>query len=295
VEQQIDFGRRVAEKLLEGRSGSMRIRGLSVSSEVERPVVSGEAGQQYLEESETTLDLSEGELGSLLIEFLEYFGEGWDNEKIGFSVRDGGFKFDLSACAGMPSHPQADDPFVIEDPVNVINNVARTCYNVNSVMRSIQEAHTRYRASVVRLGTHHKIQSGGKKKKKVEEDPNSVNGGGSIALHKEVVLETIPEVSFEAGSMASLEQLGLSKDVANTPIDAPKKGNVIRAARRIELAVASHASVDGQWDSGTSAGAEAASGGAGGPAKIPSAVAKKMDPIESVIREVIAPMRIVRL
>jgi hypothetical protein len=269
----------------------MRIRGFSISSEVDsgaKPAVSGDAQTESVE-SEAMLDLSEGELGSLLIEFLEYFGEGWDDEKIGFSVRDGGFKFDLSSSAGMPSHPQADDPFVIEDPVNVINNVARTCYNVNYVMRSIQEAHTRYRASVVRLGTRHKTQSGGKKKK-LEEDVDSISGGGNVPVLKEVVLETIPEVAVETVTSASSEQLGIIDETTPKPAVMQKKGNVIRAARRIELAVASHSSVDNSHlDSSTATGTEAVGSGAGtlsSGAKASSAVAKKMDPIESVIREV---------
>ena len=90
------------------------------------------------------------ELGNLLIDFLEFYGEDWENEKVGFSVRDGGFKFNLENSVGTPSHPQADDPFVIEDPVNVMNNVAKSCYNVAGVMRAIQGAYNKYRACVVK-------------------------------------------------------------------------------------------------------------------------------------------------
>lgn len=70
--------------------------------------------------------------------------------KHGFSVRDGGFRFDVDAGTGLPPHPQAHDPLVIEDPVNMINNIASTCYKAQSVQRAFVEAANRLQAVSVR-------------------------------------------------------------------------------------------------------------------------------------------------
>lgn len=50
-------------------------------------------------------------LGELLLDFLHLFGEDFDIEREGFSVRGGGFRF---CVHGHPPHPQAGDPIVIE-------------------------------------------------------------------------------------------------------------------------------------------------------------------------------------
>lgn len=50
-------------------------------------------------------------LGELLLDFLHLFGEDFDIEREGFSVRGGGFRF---CVHGNPPHPQAGDPIVIE-------------------------------------------------------------------------------------------------------------------------------------------------------------------------------------
>ena len=47
--------------------------------------------------------------------------------------------FDL--CAGSESpHPQSTDPFVIEDPIDVMNNVARTAFNAKIIQKVSQMA-----------------------------------------------------------------------------------------------------------------------------------------------------------
>lgn len=52
---------------------------------------------------------------------IGFYGDGFECGRHGFSVRDGGFRFDMHA-SGVPIHPQASHPLVIEDPVNVMNN-----------------------------------------------------------------------------------------------------------------------------------------------------------------------------
>lgn len=50
-----------------------------------------------------------------------FYGDGLECGRHGFSVRDGGFRFDMHE-SGVPVHPQATHPLIIEDPVNVMNN-----------------------------------------------------------------------------------------------------------------------------------------------------------------------------
>ena len=69
------------------------------------------------------------------------FGEDLLCGKHGFSARDGGFRFDVKGGGGLPSHPQANDPLLIEDPVNVMNNVAKNCYKVAAVQQAFVEAY----------------------------------------------------------------------------------------------------------------------------------------------------------
>lgn len=54
-------------------------------------------------------------------------GEDFEHGAEGLSVRAGGFRF---PCKGHPPHPLASDPVVIEDPINIMNNVARSCYRI---------------------------------------------------------------------------------------------------------------------------------------------------------------------
>ncbi|CAM9492407.1 unnamed protein product [Sphacelaria rigidula] len=87
-------------------------------------------------------------LGELLLDFLHLFGEDFDVSCEGFSVRGGGFRFN---CHENPPHPQAGDPIVIEDPLNCMNNVGRSCFAINQVQRIFFEALTTLKATMVRV------------------------------------------------------------------------------------------------------------------------------------------------
>lgn len=54
----------------------------------------------------------------------EFYGDALECGRHGFSVRDGGFRFEVKGSGpdGAPAHPQAAHPIVIEDPVDVMNN-----------------------------------------------------------------------------------------------------------------------------------------------------------------------------
>eukprot|EP01041_Mallomonas_annulata_P007148 gene7148-14552_t len=92
-------------------------------------------------------------IGSLIIEFLNFYGEHCVLWKHGFSLREGGFRFD------------ADHPIIIEDPINVMNNVACNCFNAVGVQSCLLEALASFRKVVVR---HNK----GSKDKNRDNDRN---------------------------------------------------------------------------------------------------------------------------
>jgi len=72
--------------------------------------------------------------GQLLMDFFSLWGDDFDINKTGFSVRGGGFIFPLHGDDA-PEHPLANDPFIIEDPLNATNNVGRTCYRISMLQR----------------------------------------------------------------------------------------------------------------------------------------------------------------
>jgi hypothetical protein len=120
------------------------------------------------EEVVELLPLQEPVLGELLLEFLTLYGEDLEPGKHGYSVRKGGYDIvsppnlfprPIYHCAcrfrfnvqGPPPHPQACDPLIIEDPVNVINNVGKNCYKISQLQKLFAEAHSRVMAMVVRF------------------------------------------------------------------------------------------------------------------------------------------------
>lgn len=79
-------------------------------------------------------------------QFLRSHGLDMHCGRHGYSARDGGFRFDVHGSrvqdplhpAGMPlrpAHPQATDPLLIEDPVDVFNNVARNCFRAATLQK----------------------------------------------------------------------------------------------------------------------------------------------------------------
>lgn len=94
-------------------------------------------------------DASEPLLGKLLLDFLHLFGQDFEAGAEGVSVRGGGFRFRV--LSSQPAHPQASDPIVIEDPLDGLNNVGRTCYGVSNVQRCFFEALTTLKKVMVRV------------------------------------------------------------------------------------------------------------------------------------------------
>ena len=98
-----------------------------------------------------------GEVIQETLELLEDLGTGGSghayNSKRGYSVRNGGFSFDLSSIDLNDNHylhPHNLDPFVIEDPVNVMNNVAKNAFNCAQLQKVAQEALEKLRKLSVR-------------------------------------------------------------------------------------------------------------------------------------------------
>jgi hypothetical protein len=80
--------------------------------------------------------------GVILNEILIVFGEQFQCGRHGFSLRNSGFRFDINAGAGHPTeHPWSDDPLLIEDPLNYMNNVGRNCYKAHQFQRVMADAH----------------------------------------------------------------------------------------------------------------------------------------------------------
>lgn len=75
-------------------------------------------------------------------------------------MRDGGFRFDLRVADGFPSHPQATDPLLIEDPVNVLNNIGKNCYKVGAVQGAFVEALERLKIIAVRYNSFQRSKAG---------------------------------------------------------------------------------------------------------------------------------------
>jgi DNA polymerase sigma len=88
--------------------------------------------------------------GELIEEFLITYGEHMQCGRHGYSVRDGGFRFEVRGMEGFPSHPQANDPLLIEDPVDVMNNVGKSCYKAAAIQRAFHDARERFNTMVVR-------------------------------------------------------------------------------------------------------------------------------------------------
>jgi len=56
----------------------------------------------------------------------------------------------LPASAPPPKHPHAGDPLLVEDPVNVMNNVTKSCYKAVAVQRAFLDALDRVKSIAVR-------------------------------------------------------------------------------------------------------------------------------------------------
>jgi len=129
-------------------------------------------------------------LGEIIEEFLTEFGDYLQIGLHGFSVRDGGFRFDVvSNGSGCPAHPQADDPLVVEDPVNVINNVAKSCYRASAVHRAIFDAHERLKNITVRCNDSNSSSN------KIRSSSSSSNSSSSSVSGNSTIVDDL--VRFE--------------------------------------------------------------------------------------------------
>lgn len=142
VDMQKDYGRRVAAKLLLPSSDCDTEQELQ---KIEEALAGGNFSALGAEQP-----VQSPMIGVIIVEFLGVYGEELQCGRHGFSVRDGGFRFEVLAGPYTVAHPQASDPLLIEDPVNVMNNVAKNCFNAPSIQRVFLEAHERFKSVVTR-------------------------------------------------------------------------------------------------------------------------------------------------
>ena len=91
-------------------------KGVGADHSTSEPTISDDSFQLNAEVDQLPSPI----LGVIVVEFLDFYGEALECGRHGFSVRDGGFRFEVHGSG--VAHPQACHPFVIEDPVNVMNN-----------------------------------------------------------------------------------------------------------------------------------------------------------------------------
>jgi hypothetical protein len=102
-----------------------------------------------------TLTTDNSILGILLNEILVVFGEQFQSGRHGFSLRNSGFRFDINQGMGIPTeHPWSNDPLVLEDPLNYLNNVGRNCYKAVQFQRVMADADETLKKIIVRHDSH---------------------------------------------------------------------------------------------------------------------------------------------
>jgi hypothetical protein len=101
-----------------------------------------------------TLTTDNSILGILLNEILVVFGEQFQSGKHGFSLRNSGFRFDINQGMGdLTEHPWSNEPLVLEDPLNYLNNVGRNCYKAVQFQRVMADAEEKFKEIIVRHDT----------------------------------------------------------------------------------------------------------------------------------------------
>lgn len=58
-----------------------------------------------------------------------------------------------SLSNNLPSHPKANDPIIIEDPVNVMNNVGVNTYKILAIQQAFHAAHEKLKTVAVRYNS----------------------------------------------------------------------------------------------------------------------------------------------
>jgi len=94
--------------------------------------------------------------GVLVNEILIVYGDQFQVGKHGYSLRNSGFRFDINTGSDH-EHPWSDDPMLIEDPLNYMNNVGRNCYKAQQFQRVIADAHETLKNITVRHNEMKKI------------------------------------------------------------------------------------------------------------------------------------------
>mmetsp|Transcript_17019 Transcript_17019/g.28390 ORF Transcript_17019/g.28390 Transcript_17019/m.28390 type:complete len:1248 (-) Transcript_17019:206-3949(-) len=152
VKQQREYGRRVAAKLLLNPSDvdDQEKSLLEIEAFLSAALSDDFSDLSTSSALDPEQPLQAPMLGIIIVEFLGVYGEELQCGRHGFSVRDGGFRFDVQPSMYTVAHPQANDPLLIEDPVNVMNNVAKNCFNALAVQKVFLEAHDRFKNVVTR-------------------------------------------------------------------------------------------------------------------------------------------------
>lgn len=146
IDRQRAYGRTVAHLLLYGEGGGERDEPDLEQWEGWRPSDASEL-------SEAASASPSEELGPLLEAMLSYYSDCHDSNRAGYSLRNGGFSFDLEV---EPLHPVAVTPdrspvaMLLEDPVDLLYNVAHTCYRASAIHRCVGGLLTEMRQAAVR-------------------------------------------------------------------------------------------------------------------------------------------------
>lgn len=161
AEQQWRFGARVAESILDQMIWLQQERHSDAATKSEgekgkkkkKTYNNPDKGEDEAAAAGTSCinDEEEAVLGQLLMDFFHLFGEELGQSTEGISIRAGGFRFPCKLRADGPLHPLASDPWVLEDPISVTNNVARSCYRIHAVQQAFFEALSNLQSLVVRF------------------------------------------------------------------------------------------------------------------------------------------------
>jgi len=128
-------------------------------------------------ESITSVNNSHSDdIAQLLLDFFDFYGEQIVVGRDGLSVRGGGFLFTVSGEDETSApHPQASDPFIIEDPLLATNNVARGSYRIKEVQHLFSLALEKGKRGLSRFGETERMSV-----KNTSTRRNSIITGASI-------------------------------------------------------------------------------------------------------------------
>jgi hypothetical protein len=128
-------------------------------------------------------------------------------------MRDGGFRFNLRVADGVPSHPQAMDPLLIEDPVNVLNNIGKNCYKVAAVQGVLMEALEKLKTIAVR---HNSSRNSGRFRRGIVSTTSDLAASSSSSASSVGPGLTNADAVVTAATVSST-----SGDAAETTVSVP--------------------------------------------------------------------------